>query len=284
MIYSRIAATFFAVGATLAGPLQKRALSDNQVFNFALDLEYIQQSFYTTGLNQFDESAFDTAGFPSGTRERFTEILAHEQFHIEILKNHLGNAAALPCQYTFPVTDVKSFAVWAGIIENIVVSAYLGGSPYIQNRDILGNAEFFLATEARHAAWVATDIGEKPWPGPIDTPLTPNMVYTLAGEVIKSCPSTNPQLPFTAFQPLGRDVESPAPGATITLKYNGGKDSDFLWISNGLSPIFVPIQGGKATLPSNLTGLVYIAVTKDNKGVTDQNIVAGPDLILFPSS
>jgi len=284
MIYSRIAASFLAVGAALAAPLQRRALSDNDVFNYALGIEYIQQGFYATGLNQFDASAFDSAGFPSGTRERFAEILAHEQFHIEILKNHLGDAAAQPCQYTFPVTDVKSFALFAEVTENIVVSAYLGATPYIQNRDILGDAGFFIATEARHAAWIASYTGEKPWPGPIDTPLSPNMVYTLAGEIVKSCPSTNPQLPFKAFQSLGRDVESPTPGATITLKYNGGTDSDFLWISNGLSPIFVPVQGAKVTLPSNLTGMVYIAVTKDNKSVTDQNIVAGPDIIVFPSS
>jgi len=97
-------------------------------------------------------------------------------------------------------------------------------------------AATILSVEARHQAFFyAPVLKQAPWTGPFDTPLDLNMVYTLAAQLITSCPASNPALPVMAFPTL--TVTSPpadsmvassappifngVPGATIPLNYEG---------------------------------------------------------------
>lgn len=103
-----------------------------------------------------------------------------------------------------------------------------------------------------------------------------------SAEFITSCPSSNPALPFKAFPALTVSPAAPNPGDKVTVKYNGTDSNVFLSLFTGLSTYSLPLSGGSATLPSNLTGTVYAVVSSNGTAVTDDTIVAGPAILLFP--
>lgn len=99
---------------------------------------------------------------------------------------------------------------------------------------------------------------------------------------ITSCPSSNPALPVKAFPALTVTPAAPKIGEKVTVKYNGTTSGVFLSLFTGLSTYSLPLSSGSATLPSNLTGTVYAVVSSNDTAVTDDTIVAGPAILLFP--
>lgn len=288
MISSRLSAILFAIGA-IASPLPKRdsvVITDIVIFQFALGLEHIEKQFYSQGLQQFDESAFASAGFAPIVRQRFQQIAEHEATHADLLTKVLGDQAPQPCTYTYPYTDVKSFADLSQIFEGVGTSAYLGAAQFITDKDNLETAGSILTTEARQAAWVASSVNsDTPWSGAFDVPLGFNQVTTLASPFIVSCPASNPTLPFKAFPGLTLSPAKPSEGATVTLSFDGSSTSGlYLSFLTGLATISVPIENGSATLPSNLAGTVYAIVTTTNGTVSDDATVAGPAIVQFPDN
>ncbi|KAG5649966.1 hypothetical protein H0H81_001285 [Sphagnurus paluster] len=165
------------------------------------------------------------------------------------------------------------------------VSAYTGAAQFITNKDYLTAAASVLATEARHASWVASTVnGGSGWSGALDVPLTLNTVYTLAASFITSCPSTNPALPVKAF-PAVSFGSNPTPGSTATVSFNSTTDAStplYAVFFTGLSQIFSPIQNGQTMIPQNLLGTVYAVVCTNDTLASDLNIVAGPAILDFP--
>jgi len=290
MISSYLTVAFLSVGA-MASPLPKRqtsttvTITDTVVFQYALGLEHMENQFYTQGLSQFDAAAFAGAGFAPLVRERFQQIAEHEATHVTLLTAALGTEAPQPCSYTFPYTDVKSFAALSQIFEGVGTSAYLGAAGFITDKGNLETAGSILSTEARQASWVASAVNQDtPWSGPFEIPLDFNQVTTLAAPFITSCPSSNPTLPFKAFPSLAVSPAAPTAGTSITLSFTGSTTGLFLSLLTGLSTISVPIENNQVTLPSNLTGTVYAIVTQTSGDVTDATTVAGPAILQFPDN
>jgi hypothetical protein len=100
---------------------------------------------------------------------------------------------------------------------------------------------------------------------------------------IKSCPSSNPPLPFKAFPTL----EFPAgskPGQKVTLKFDKGSSTGDLFavFFTGLSQEFAPIaKDNSVTIPKDLIGTVYAVVSSSATMATDDNTVAGPAILTF---
>ncbi|KAG8844846.1 hypothetical protein FRB96_002806 [Tulasnella sp. 330] len=282
MIYSRLAAGFLAIGSAFAAPLVKRGPTDIQILNYALTLEYLEDNFYSGALAKFDAAAFEAAGFPSWVRERFEQIAAHEAAHVAFLAGALGSSATTACDYSFPYTDPKSFAALSMVLEGVGVSAYLGAAASIANKEYLTAAGSILTTESRHASWVASAVNMgSPWSGALDVPLDFNQVFSLASAFITSCPSTNPALPFKAFPALTVSPATGTPGSEISVTYNGATDGVFMAFYSGLSTVFMPISGGKVTIPKGLEGTVYAVVSTNGTAVTDDTTVAGPAIFEF---
>ncbi|KAJ7087718.1 ferritin-like domain-containing protein [Mycena crocata] len=277
-----------ALGAA-AVPHMKRAdaINDATVLNYALTLEHLENAFYSGALKKFSEHDFRKAGLPNWARGRFVQVAEHEAAHVAFLSKALGDKATQPCNYSFPYTDPKSFTALSEAIEGVGVSAYTGAAQFITDKSYLTAAASVLATEARHASWVASAVNKYAgWSGALDVPLGLNQVYSIAAAFITDCPSTNPALPVTAFPSLAVKTTRYSPGKIIELEYTPATpvaDGTALHVAfyTGLSVEYAPLTDGKVTIPEDLRGQVYAVVTTSDSAVNDGNTIAGPAILLL---
>ena len=177
---------------------QSATLTDADVLNFALNLEYLEAQFYSyaalgIGLSNADLSGTGSQGVVSGGRQvNFSdqtvaqyarEIAADEIAHVRFLRQQLGaSAVAQPAidigvspnsafsaaaraagligaGETFdPYASDENFLLGAFIFEDVGVTAYKGAAPLITNKTYLEAAAGILAVEAYHAAIVRTTL------------------------------------------------------------------------------------------------------------------------------
>lgn len=168
------------------------------------------------------------------------------------------------------------------------VSAYLGAAASIMNKDYLTAAGSILTIESRHSAYIRSELSEKPFPAPFDTPLDPNEVHSIAHGLILSCPPGTTPLPVKAFPTLvlatagkivvGKTIAVNTPG--YVLKPKDGKAVLSGVFIAALGPIFVnvtAVSGGFSTVvPTGVQGQAYFVLCNCRDKVSDDTIVAGP--------
>lgn len=87
-----------------AVPLSKRDdPTVTQILQYALTLEHLEDTFYAGALAQFDQAAFEAAGFPFWVRNRVSQIAQHEVTHVKFLTDALGPDAVAACEYNLLV-------------------------------------------------------------------------------------------------------------------------------------------------------------------------------------
>jgi len=167
---------------------------DNDILNFALNLEYLEAEFYlyaATGSGLSSADALTGAGttiVPANTvavpwttpaqAQLAAELAQTELDHVRYLQGvitansgtpvprpaidltffgPLGVAAGISTTPTFnPFTDPNSFLVGAFTFEDVGVTAYTGAAPLLISNIILSGAAGLQATEAYHAGTVRT--------------------------------------------------------------------------------------------------------------------------------
>lgn len=180
------------------------ALTDTNIFNFALNLEYLEAEFYVraafgTGLHEEDVIGVGGLGpvfggtkvpFATPAIQQYAEEIARDEYaHVKFLRKALGKQAVsrptIDLQQSFttaaraagiisagqtfnPFLDENSFLLAAYIFEDVGVTAYHGAAPYITNKDYLLAAAGILATEAYHASEVRTLLYQKGLAAPVE--------------------------------------------------------------------------------------------------------------------
>jgi len=276
-----------------ASPIKRAAnVTDGDILNYALTLEHLEDTFYREALAKFTVDDFLAANFTEETYERIQTISKDETTHVSFLTSALTAAGVKPvaeCTYDFGYKDVTGFMATASVLEGVGVSAYLGAAADIMSKTYLTAAGSILTVEARHSSYIRNTIKQAPFPAPFDNPLSLNEVYTLAAPFIKSCPSTNAQLPVKAFPSLsatgikgakidaGANIVVTTPGYTI----EGDVYAAFITVTG---PVWTMIQkatvGYTVTVPNTgITGQSYLVFTSCNTTATDDTIIAGPALV-----
>ena len=138
---------------------------DEAILNYALTLEYVQDSFY---------SEVERLGSLSGKLAEQAHVVgAHERAHVVALRKVLGSRAVKRPRFDFrgATEDADRFRKTAVAFEDLAVAAYKGQAPRITSRAYLASALAIHSVEARHAAWIRRLAGKPPVSGPFDAPL-----------------------------------------------------------------------------------------------------------------
>ncbi len=200
--FGAAAVTILATGAAVTGgmvltslPAAAQAVTDVDILNFALNLEYLEGEYYTRGFlgrgldpaDVGDPNGVGQAGFvlggsavPFKTAEVagvIQRITVDEVDHIRFIRRVLGRAAVarpnvdllnsfnavavaaglIPAGTQFnPFKDEVSFMLGALSLTDVGVTAYAGAARLLESKDNLDAAASILAAEAYHAGSLRT--------------------------------------------------------------------------------------------------------------------------------
>ena len=137
---------------------------DEAILNYALTLEYVQDSFY---------SEVQRLNVLTGKLAEQAHVVgAHERAHVSALRAVLGSHAVKRPRFDFrgATEDADSFRKTAVAFEDLAVAAYKAQAPLIQRRAYLVPALAIHTVEARHAAWIRRLAGFTPAEDEFDEP------------------------------------------------------------------------------------------------------------------
>ena len=175
-------------GMLRPGTAHAATVTDADILNFALNLEYLEAEYYVRGVTGQGLTAADTQGgtgtyggvvsvpktakvtFTSHITEAFAnELAADELAHVQFLRAQLGSAKVNEPEIDIgtafntlamaagfgssfdPYESEINFLIGGFVFEDVGVTAYHGAAALISNSDYLTAAAGILGTEAYHA-------------------------------------------------------------------------------------------------------------------------------------
>ena len=246
---------------------------DADIFNFALNLEYLEAEFYLyaatgQGLVASDRTGTGAQGtvtpgalvpFRSPAIQQYAQRIAvDEQAHVKFIRavlgssavaeptidvgigpnsafSKLGVAAGLIVQgQTFnPYADDISFLLGASIFEDVGVTAYGGAARFIGNPDFLEAAAGILAVEAYHSGAIRTLLAN----------IGAGIAFGLISDLRKKLSGANDDqgilIPGNNYNVVPNDINGLAFRRTTTqvlnIVYGGGAPSGNLFFPNKMN-------------------------------------------------
>jgi hypothetical protein len=203
---SRRGALQIGLGATLASvtgvapvspAFAQDDIKDEDIFRFALNLEYMEAEYYlrgTTGKGIEDSDvgskpgdvvggkkvSFETPALGEFMREVAENELAHVRFYRKTLGSNavdrpaidfdagfaaVAKAAGLGADFD-PFGNQMNFVLGGMLFEDVGVTAYAGAATVLKNKEFLAAAAGILAVEAYHMGMARSTLyrmGEKAW-------------------------------------------------------------------------------------------------------------------------
>jgi hypothetical protein len=168
--------------------MNENKIDEQDILNFALNLEYLEAEFYTyattgksitsfgIGIKGRANGANSTTGGTTvgGSKVNFldndlfthdiaAQIGADERAHVVLLRGALGSSAcAMPHidlgALGFGFGNQNDFLRLARILEDIGVTAYSGAAGFLKTPGIITTAACLLGAEAEHAATIRTQV------------------------------------------------------------------------------------------------------------------------------
>ena len=141
--------------------------NDVKIFQYALNFEYLQATFYTE-----TERAGTIAAMADRKAVWAKTLGAHERAHVKIIRQVLGDAAGKKPFFNFRGnTEAESrFTRTAVAMEDLTTALLTGVTPALHDRALIAAAFSLLTVEARHAAWARHIAGVVPVAGAFDQP------------------------------------------------------------------------------------------------------------------
>jgi len=260
-------------------------LTDIDILQFALTLEHLESNFYSQGFAKFPDSDFAALGLTPDLITALKTVGQTEATHVTQLSAAISAAGSTPvaeCQYNFGFTTAANMVATARVLEAVGISAYLGAAPLIKQGAILTAAGEIVTVEARHQTFIRLASKVAPVPNAFDTPLDPRAVFTLAAPFITGCPAgsnLNVQA-FPAIALAGGGTNILAGQQLVLADPNSPTGAQFCAFVNQGQTMFAPLNQGACAVPANMSGEVYMLVTKSSS-IADSEILAGPSVILM---
>ena len=260
-----LVAAMTALGAE-SSPAQAQALTDVDIVNFALNLEYLEAEFYLRavtgqGLQAGDVTGTGTQGtvtggsavpFRSTAIQQYAQVLAVDELaHVRFLRAVLGSAAVaeptinlstsftnlaiaagliVPGQTFNPFADDVSFLLGAYIFEDVGVTAYAGAARFITNPDYIEAAGAILATEAYHGGAIRSLLAN------IGAGQAANAISALRANLSGGNNDQGIIIPGQNFNFVSSDSNALAfrrtPAQVLNIVYGGGAASNYLFFPN----------------------------------------------------
>jgi Ferritin-like domain len=182
-----------AASATMSGGSPTgatEAITETDVLNFALNLEYLEAEFYTYAVEGKSITSFGigidgkatgknltSGGETTGgsqvifdnneifSRDIAAEIGSDERAHVALLRSALGTAAVAKPNINLNALGIGygsqvDFLTVARILEDIGVTAYTGAAGMLKTPGVITTAARLLAAEAEHAGSIHTQVAK----------------------------------------------------------------------------------------------------------------------------